>query len=190
MNRKSEDFFEELLRRASQKEQKQGSQDDIVIYYVTDRNGREIPVMERRNEIQFVPDPEDENATIPMTVSHVKYHTDDLGRPIETPRKVAVCKHGCVVRADSLVMCRWCKMNICVRHAFVVNKKTYCRRSFPCVVIGRIHQICRGIYRILWFCYRSILGQHEENEPDTYELEENLLAQSAEDEDISDEEMK
>lgn len=190
--RRTDDFLEELLRRAAQREPQQGHQDDIVIQSVRLPDGTEVQIQERRSELRHIPDPEDNTATIPITVSNITYRLDEQGKPFESIKRVGACKYGCVVRVQSMVGCRWCRHNICPRHAILVGNRAYCRQGW-CLLIGVPHKTLWLVFRLISFCFRSVTGMNAATDSDTsVDSEEDLFSSlnSSDEADWIDEERK
>jgi len=172
--RDPEDFLEQVLKRAAQREEKQ---DDIVIYYVMHK-GQEVPIIERSSELQFIPDP-DGKGEIPITVTHVKYRLDDHGKPFGKMAEVGACKYGCITRSSSLSVCALCGQNICQKHTFFVGKRPYCRKLSICWFVGRTLQLLRLSFRIIRYCFRLVTGLNTGSS--TYDSEEKFFIKSSED---------
>ena len=145
--RPDHDLYEELLRRTAQREEQC---EDVVIEYVV-IDGKEVPIQETINELEWIADPEDPESLIPHTVRHKKTRLADLGKPFGRLTNVGGCHFGCVVRVSDLFVCRFCRRRACLRHVrFLAGKRAFCIRPV-CYILGRSYQLLRFIYKIIIF---------------------------------------
>lgn len=155
MRNRNDQILEDIMNQAARK---QGQNDDVYILSV-EVNGKEIPIMENRREVEFIHDPD--NGDIPMIVNRRKYNLDDNGRKFS--KEAAACKFGCCVNADSLFVCRHCHSFICQKHVMLIcsGARAYCRKGV-CAVVGRLYQTLWTIYRISRYCLYAMTGMNDE----------------------------
>jgi hypothetical protein len=175
MRRNNDDEFEQALRRA---EGKQQNQDDVTIHSVVHK-GKEVVIMEKRRDIQYIHDPE--QGAIPITVNNIRYGLDNDGIPYSKSVTAASCKYGCSVHVKSLSVCFRCHGNICRRHTMRIGNRIYCKRGI-CWIAGKAYQL----FLIIRFCCRVVVGLDTE-EDDTHTKEEEYFESS---DDVSEEEKK
>lgn len=147
----SDEFFQEVLNRAVQQEQQNNGEDpeDTVIYYVI-KDGREYPIMEKRQRLELEADPENPGNYIPHTSKQVGYYVNDDGGTNDI-EAVAFCRFGCRVVKATLVRCNACGNFICKRHSTSYLKKYYCKSlKTRCSWTG-----------FLGSCFKPVLGFEE-----------------------------
>ena len=183
MKRKREDLlYEALLQQAMQREQ-QGRHDDAFARSVRRPDGTEVVIIERRIDIRY---DEDEHGATPEPVVFTAYRTDDNGMPLRDVKFAGMCKYGCVIRAQDLVLCRCCRKQICLPHSLLVGERAYCIKSF-CLLIGIPFKILRFVYKLTRFCFMCITGMDTETGYHS-DSEESLFQSYQDHTDLTDEE--
>ena len=156
-----------LGQRNRQPRNAQGSNDDIVTISVR-YNGIEQTIIERRRSIERVEDPHSPGVMIPYTVNDMVYSTDDNSNPLGTTRRAGGCSFGHIVDRKTLSVCAICHSNICTRHTFTVGRMAFCRGRF-CLVLGAMAWLFSWAFRLVAFCFMSVLGLRGDGEPDVPE---------------------
>jgi len=131
--------------------------------------------------MKFIPDPNNPDILIPITVNEVGYTLDDRGRTFGKLNDVSCCRFGCAVNVKALYECSHCRESVCKKHTFFVGKRVYCRKG-ACAWAGRTYQLFRGIYRMIRFCFASVTGIEIPPDEDN-SLSERELVGSSSDED-------
>jgi len=180
MRKNNDEILERILRDVNPQ---QGQQDDVTIYIVKHKN-KEIKVYEKRHDIQFTPDPEDNTRLIPQTVSRVISQLGDNRLPLGKPNSAGLCRFGCYINIRSLLRCKYCRRTVCQEHSFNVGKRAYCRKGM-CSFVGRMYQVFWMIYRVIRFCFCSVFGIELAKDEKEHTADEDILDSSQrEDNDI------
>ena len=160
--------MDQILRQAAQPQQ----QDDLVVYIVKNKDGKEYQIIEKRRELRLDQDPVS-GMVMPVTVLRNTYSPDSSVRPVRHVTEIGFCSFGCMSNSSYLFVCRRCHDNICQKHLFIVNKRIYCKKR-SCQFFGRTYQVFRSVYRIIRFCVCSVLGLDRNTED--HRSEEDLFA--------------
>lgn len=181
MRKNNDDFLERILRDGNQQREQQ---DDVTIHVVKHKD-KEIKVYEKRHDIQFTPDPEDNTRRIPQTVYRVTSQLGDDRMPLgKLPDNAGLCRFGCYTNIRSLLRCKYCRRTVCKEHSFNVGKRAYCRKGM-CRFAGRTYQVFWIIYRVLRFCFCSVFGISITEDEKEHTADEDILESSqGEDNDI------
>lgn len=146
---------------------RQNQRDDEVSMVVSFGDIEETIIVSRRR-IEWREDPQNPGVMVPYTINNVVYSTDDNGNPLGTARRAGGCSFGHIVDRKTLSVCTICHSNICTRHTIRVGRRAFCRGGF-CLVMGAIAWLFRWAFRLVAFCFMSVLGLRGDGEPDVPE---------------------